>query len=206
MSTTLTPTPPRGRPRNDLARQKVLAAARAIMDAQGVAAVTMDALAAHTGVGKPTIYRTWPNAQAVAMAALLPPAPPTAPAPEHDPRIAIRASLESLIAALASRAGRSALRLIAASDGETELTRAFRHAVMLRAREEVRTILARSISEGTAPPHLDPALAADTLVAPIFFRLLAGHLPVEPAMLDSLLAMAFTGLAPPPLPPARAEA
>ena len=57
----------RGRPRSETARRKVLAAARELLAERGLAGLTMEGIAARAGVGKPTIYRQWPNAQAVAM-------------------------------------------------------------------------------------------------------------------------------------------
>src|SRR5277367_4816007 len=67
----------RGRPRDPVARRKILAAAAGLLDEGGLGAVTMEAIAARAGVGKPTIYRAWPNAQAVAMAAFLESAEPS---------------------------------------------------------------------------------------------------------------------------------
>ncbi|HEX9158687.1 MAG TPA: helix-turn-helix domain-containing protein, partial [Rhizomicrobium sp.] len=63
--------PPRGRPRDPATRKKILTAASQLLDEDGLPAVTMEAIAARAGVGKPTIYREWPNAQAVAMSAFL---------------------------------------------------------------------------------------------------------------------------------------
>ena len=68
MRTPKTPgTKKRGRPRSAVARRKILAAAAAMLNEGGLSAVTMEGIAARAGVGKPTIYREWPNAQAVAM-------------------------------------------------------------------------------------------------------------------------------------------
>jgi AcrR family transcriptional regulator len=61
----------RGRPRNLQARDAILRAARDLLHDAGPAAVTMEAVAARAGVGKPTVYRWWPNRHAVTMAALM---------------------------------------------------------------------------------------------------------------------------------------
>ena len=61
----------RGRPRNEAASFKVLEAARELLAEGGIAAVTIEELAARAGISRPTIYRSWPNAKAVAMAALI---------------------------------------------------------------------------------------------------------------------------------------
>ena len=65
------PPRPRGRPRSASAHAAILAAAHEILMEEGLTGVTVEAIAARAGVGKPTIYRTWPNAYAVAMAALI---------------------------------------------------------------------------------------------------------------------------------------
>src|SRR3979411_442986 len=62
---------PRGRPRSEKARVAILRAARAWLAGGGRGAVTMEAVAARARVGKPTVYRWWPDRHAVAMAALM---------------------------------------------------------------------------------------------------------------------------------------
>jgi len=48
------------RPRSEEARRKVLGAASDLMAARGVASLTIDEVAARSGVAKTTIYRHWP--------------------------------------------------------------------------------------------------------------------------------------------------
>src|SRR5688500_1295170 len=62
---------PRGRPRSTAAKEAILKAARELLDQGGVGAVTMEAVAARAGVGKPTVYRWWPDRHSVAMAAMM---------------------------------------------------------------------------------------------------------------------------------------
>src|ERR1700744_5204428 len=113
---------PRGRPRSARARTAILAAARPILDEAGITGLTMEGIAARAGVGKPTIYREWPNAHAVAMAALM-------SSEEAPPKLAGAASavselkrqLRAVASVFASRAGRQAAIMIASASGETEL-------------------------------------------------------------------------------------
>src|SRR6185503_4398119 len=62
---------PRGRPRDMAAHASILRAAAEILEEGGVTALTMEGVAQRAGVGKPTIYRSWRNAQELAMAALI---------------------------------------------------------------------------------------------------------------------------------------
>ncbi len=48
-----------GRPRDPRVDLRVLAATRELLGALGYAALTIDAVARHAGVGRPTIYRRW---------------------------------------------------------------------------------------------------------------------------------------------------
>lgn len=186
----------RGRPRNAAARERVLAAARALLDERGVAAVTMEELAARAGVGKPTIYRSWPNAKAVAMAALMQgPPEPTAPRTGRSTAADLKRTLRTLVAAFSTRAGRSAAMLVASADPTTEIAKVFRHHVILKAREDVRSIFARAIGDGSVRADADVEAALDLLVGPVFFRLLVGHAPLDDAFADATVEQALQGLA-----------
>jgi AcrR family transcriptional regulator len=200
----------RGRPRSAEARRRILEAARALLDEGGLPAVTMEAIAQRAQVGKPTIYRAWPNAQAVAMTALMerPAAPtPADPAPRKSaPRRArsssaaigaLREQLQSVVAAFATRAGRSAAALIASADAETEIAKAFRHNVVLKGRTAGRALLERAIAEGAVRADIDIEAALDLLFGPIFFRLLLGHQPLDAAFAHALVDHALAGLAEP---------
>ncbi|KAF0181865.1 MAG: TetR/AcrR family transcriptional regulator [Hyphomonadaceae bacterium] len=186
---------PRGRPRDESARAEVLAAARVLLQEGGLTAVTMDRLAARTGVGKPTIYRSWPNAHAVALDALLQsaalmPAVRESAAPLMD----LRKQLRKIAALFATPTGRSVALMIAAAQSETELAKVFRHRFMLASREEGRRLLARAIEAGEVRAKIDMEAALDLIYAPLFFRLLVGHGSLDRKFVDSVLDHALAGL------------
>ncbi|WP_393054453.1 TetR/AcrR family transcriptional regulator [Streptomyces sp. LN549] len=58
-----------GRPREERVTGAVLRAVVDMVHEQGIAAVTMDAVAARAGVSKPAIYRRWPTKQDLIIAA-----------------------------------------------------------------------------------------------------------------------------------------
>src|SRR5260370_36921305 len=63
-------TPQRGRPRSEKAHNAILKAAAELLLEKGLAAVSMDAVAARAGVSKATIYRWWPSKETLALEAV----------------------------------------------------------------------------------------------------------------------------------------
>lgn len=190
-------TPParRGRPRSAPARARVLRAARELLDSKGPAAVTIEAVAARSGVSKPTIYRTWPNAQAVVMAALMhAPVPPAAARRRGSSLGALRHHLRGIADTFASRTGRNVTMMLASADAETELSKAFRHHFILARREEGRALLLAAVAHGDVRADLDVEIALDLLYGPIFFRVILGHAVVDGEFCDRLVAQLAHGL------------
>lgn len=184
----------RGRPRNQAARAAILAAARELLDEGGIPAVTMEELAARTGVSKPTIYRSWPNAQAVAMAALSEISPSGATPSGRSLEQDVKRVLRGLVETFRSRAGRNAATLIASADPNTEIGRAFRHHVILKCREQVGELIKRGIDDGVVRADVEIDVALDMILAPVFFRLLLGHAPLDRGFADAAVEHALTGL------------
>ena len=50
-----------GRPRNEESKNAILNATVDLLEESGYSNLTIEAIAAHAGVGKSTIYRWWPN-------------------------------------------------------------------------------------------------------------------------------------------------
>jgi len=193
---TETPSVRRGRPRSETARRKVLEAARELLAERGLAGLTMEGIAARAGVGKPTIYRQWPNAQAVAMDAFLE-AEDAAPRVDgREPALsALRRQLHGIAAAFSSPAGRSTAAMIAAAQNDSELAKVFRQRFILRGRETGRALLQQAIEQGAVRADLELEVALDLIYAPLFFRLLIGHGPLDRDFTDALLDTALEGCA-----------
>ncbi len=185
----------RGRPRDHAVRKKILAAAASLLDEGGLGAVTMEAIASRAGVGKPTIYRAWPNAHAVAMAAFLETAE-VAPGRRigKSPLGVLRRQLRKIAEVFSTRAGRNTAMMIAAAQNDSELAKVFRNHFILKSREEGRLLLAAAQRVGELRADFDVETALDLVYAPLYFRLLIGHGPLDGAFTDALLEMAVTGL------------
>ena len=182
------PSPARGRPRDPRTRAAILAAARGLLERGGLTAVTIEAIAQKAGVSRPTIYRYWSNAPAVAMAAFLEATgAPEAARSARTPYAALRAQLHAVADAFAAPTGRSVAAMVAAAQSETELAKAFRHEFITRNRDATRLLLERCIEDKLVAPPADMELALDLIFGPLFYRLLMGHAPITRVFVDQLL-------------------
>ncbi|MBY5852531.1 TetR/AcrR family transcriptional regulator [Rhizobium ruizarguesonis] len=186
----------RGRPPSAAAQRRALAAAHEILMAEGFGRMTIEAVAARSGVGKPTIYRSWANAQELAMAALLVNRLPEAEVGGGTAQAALGAQMSGLVTAFASTRGRQITMALAAADPESEFTKAFRNQVILSSRNAGRVILEEALARGEIVPPLDMEALLDMIYGPVFFRLLVGHRPVSPEFGDAIVRTALRAVAP----------
>jgi AcrR family transcriptional regulator len=189
------PRRPRGRPRSERARVAILRAARALLADGGPGAVTMEAVAARAGVGKPTVYRWWPDRHAVAMAALMDTPPGEGVAASGGSAItALRAQLRAVAKRFATSTGRHVTSMLAAADPDSELSKAFRNHFVLARRAEGEAFLERAKANREVRRDLDVEVALDLLYGPLFFRLLIGHAALDESFMDKVLDAAVRGM------------
>jgi AcrR family transcriptional regulator len=187
---------PRGRPRDPKVRAAILRAAHELLETHGLTGVTMEAVAAKAGVGKPTIYREWPNAHAVALAAFLESTPVEMPSrASRSPIADLKHQLRKVAALFGTRTGRAIAAMIAASQGETELSKVFRNHFILKSRADGRKLLERAVAAKDLRTDLDYEVALDLIYAPLYFRLLIGHGALDAAFTDAVVKHALTGMA-----------
>jgi AcrR family transcriptional regulator len=188
--------PQRGRPRSEEARRAILGATYELLAAQGPGRLTVEAVAAKAGVGKPTIYRYWPNARALEMAAMLEqPLPDTNVCAGGSASSDLQQQLEKVVAIFAEKRGRQMTQMIAAAEPDSELSKLFRNTVILKCREEGRAILTRGISDHQIRADLNVEIALDMIYGSLFYRLLVGHAPLEASFANDLVVTALQGIA-----------
>ena len=180
---------PPGRPRSEKARKAILDSAFELLRHGGVGSVTVEAVATKAGVGKPTIYRYWDNAHELAMAAIM------AQSDGEPARVrgtdalgALQTQLAQVVARFSRPQGRQAAILMAASDGESELSKAFRNQVILQSREQGRELLQDAMASGEIRPDIALEAVLDMIYGPIFYRLLAGHAPLDEEVAGQIVA------------------
>jgi AcrR family transcriptional regulator len=185
-----------GRPPSERARQAILDTAYRILMNEGLGRMTVERVASEAGVGKPTIYRSWNNAQELAMAAFMAhPESEQAKYPKGSARAAIIAHLSSVITAFASNRGRQITLTMASADPESELAKAFRNQVIMKSRETGRNLINLGIQSDSLKVNTDIDAVLDMLYGPVFFRLLAGHLALTADFATQLVDTIFDGIA-----------
>jgi hypothetical protein len=123
-------------------------------------------------------------------------APPAAHEPENSAIAALQAQLREVARVFSAPLGRNVTVMIAAAEQETELSKAFRNHFILARRSEGRVFLEKAVANGELRSDLDIEVALDLIYAPIFYRLLMGHAPLDAKFTDGVLTHVLEGLRP----------
>jgi AcrR family transcriptional regulator len=161
-----------GRPRDAHRDEAILAAAIAILNAEGYAGLTIEGVAARAGVGRPTIYRRWASKPALVVAALA-----------DSTRIAVpdvdTGSLRRDLVAMQRRqialmnspeSRRITAGLVADLATDPELAHMYVGEYLAPRRAVVFRVLQRGVDRGELHPEADFAFVHDLLVGPLFMR------------------------------------
>ncbi len=182
----------RGRPRDEDARARILQAAIQILESTCFINATADAIAERAGASKATIYRWWPNKEAVFIEALRETTAQELPFPDTgDLREDIRQQLHNFVKLLTGRRGRTFKAFIAAGQSDPEVAEAFRNLWIKPRRAQTRAVLERHQQAGRIAPEIDLECFIDLLYGPFYLRLVGGHRPLTPALADAITDMAL---------------
>ena len=203
------PAPLRGRPRSEKASQAILEAAADLLLENGLAAVSMDAVAARAGVSKATIYRWWPTKETLALDALY---HEWAAVPPPRDTGSLRGDLLSLLRPWVRLAGkrpygRAIAALITEAQTNPEFAREYRERFLAPRRDLARAVLRRAIDRGEIPASTKIEVTLDLLYGPVYHRLLHGHAPLNDRFIRDVIDTTLGGIMPPaPSSPAASPA
>ena len=176
-------------------RERVLAAAGAILRAAGYTALTMERVAAESGVAKTTLYRQWPTKAALCMDLYL----EEAGRELHDPDTGdVAKDLRHIVNAVVrlqtkTVAGPAFLGLIAEAQINPGSREAFLAEFAERRRAITRRVIERAVARGELRPDVDVELLIDVIGGATTFRLLQGHAPLNARFAESLVALVLEG-------------
>lgn len=184
----------RGRPRDEVARKRILDAALELVEAQGFGATTTDAIAERAGASKATIYRWWPNKAAVLMEALREAVAQESPFPDTGSlREDIRIQLRNFVKLLTGRRGRIFKAFVAAAQNDPEVAETFR-AVWIAPRRAIAKAALERHRGREMRVDVDVDLLMDAIYGPLYFRLLAGHRALTEKFTDELTDVVLEGI------------
>jgi len=165
-----------GRPRSVRADEAILTAVLELLaDGTTAEALSMEAVAARAGVGKATIYRRWPNKDALLLDAV---ASLKGPTPEITGE-SVRDDLIALLRPVGQKSPQAARVLpciMTEMHRSPELRRCYQK-VMEPRRERMREVFRRGIASGELRPDLDIEVTMAMLVGPLLSQAMLGWNP-----------------------------
>jgi AcrR family transcriptional regulator len=185
---------PTGRPRDPDLDDAILDATIALLAQEGFARMSIEQVAAHAGVGKPTIYRRWPSKVGLVIAALSRPHAERSSSDHGTVRERLTRLIEELCVSVRKEPAKGVLAaLVAEIPRDPELASAVREVFLAKRRDTAYALLREGIAAGELREDLDLELASDALVGPIMLRVLLTGGRITPALGATLVDAFYDG-------------
>lgn len=183
-----------GRPRSEQARQAILRSTSRLLQHTGFAELSIEAIAAHAGVGKATVYRWWPDKGALVVDAFASSAEDELHFPDSGSVFKdMTLQMNQFLGILRSRRGRIVAAVIAGGQSDPGLMQAFRERFLLPRRREAYQTLRRGMERGELPRNLDLDLLLDVLYGAIYMRFLIRHAQLSEAYIMNVCRLVLRG-------------
>lgn len=176
-------------------RNAVLTAAGDVLRRDGYAGLTMERIAAESGVAKTTLYRSWPTKAALCMDLYL----DVAGRELHDPDTGdVARDLKKIAGTMVSLhqrtvAGPAFIGLIAEAQVSPGTRPAFLAEFAEKRRALTRAVLRRGVERGQLRADTDIDLVIDVIGGATTFRLLQRHAPLTRRFTDALVTLVVAG-------------
>ncbi len=185
----------RGRPRSEDCRSAILRSAADLLLQRGLRHTTAEAIAQQAGVSKATLYKWWPNKNAVALEAFLHQI-------EADVRIAdtgnftddFRLQLRAAVQFYTGPHGQLFTQLVSEAQHDPAFAQDFAEKLIQTRRTATAIIWQRGLERREVRDDIDPDVAFDLIFGPMVSRLLTRHAPLSEAVADQLVSAALGGL------------
>lgn len=180
--------------RNETARQAILTAALEVCRDVGYEATSVEAIARLAEVGKQTIYRWWPSKGMLLLDALQTRAGETGTFPDTGDVVADMASQIHAVGRLFSHPDLAPVvrAIVAGQQSDPAIAERFRDELLEPRRASAAQRLTLAAERGELPPEPDPTHLIELLYAPLYYRLLVTHEPLDAAYVEAHLAAVFT--------------
>ena len=164
-----------------------------------VGSLTVEAVAARSGVAKTTIYRRWRDKWELALDAVMIDMLPRLDEPVDvgDTRKELLTFINSVVKMLATPPyGQAMQALVSQIATDPDLARVYREQVVEPRQAELTPVIKRGIARGDLRPDTDVRLIHELLVGPIFYRLLFSGAPLDRNLGRRIVDAILAGFAP----------
>ncbi|MFK4812065.1 TetR/AcrR family transcriptional regulator [Devosia sp. ZW T5_3] len=183
-----------GARRNPDTQEAILDAAEAIVEEEGIAGFSIEAVAKRARAGKPTIYKWWPGRTAL----LLEVYHRHKPANVHMDTGSVEGDVVAFFTGVFAHWGNTGagqvFRFIVAEAQRDEAAAASLRAYALERRQQSGQIFERGVARGELAVDIDTGLAADMLAGFAWHRLLTGRLIADPEEMRQAARQLVRGL------------
>jgi AcrR family transcriptional regulator len=182
------------RPRSEEARRKAIAAAIDLIIERGVANLSIEEVAARSGVAKTTIYRHWPERASLIIDTVR----STFSHVTTPDTGSLRGDLETYFgemvrADLNGKVGKLTPSLLDAAARDPEIN-SLMDRLSLERQQPLMTMVGRAQQRGELPADLDRDVVVGTVIGPIVFRKVVQRRPVDAAYVAKCLDVILPGL------------
>lgn len=185
----------RGRPRCEDSRSRILDAGLELLEQSSFAEITADAIAERAGASKATIYRWWPNKDAVLVEALREAVAQELPFPvTGDLREDIRLQLQNFIKLVTGRRARIFTAFVAAAQSDPEVAETFQRVWREPRRAALKAGLERHRGKQMRE-DADLEMVLDAIYGPLYYRLLTGNKKFQEGYAEALTDIIIKGIA-----------
>lgn len=169
-----------GARRNPDTQEAILDAAEAIVEEEGIAGFSIEAVAKRARAGKPTIYKWWPGRTALLLEVYHRHKPANVHMDTGSVEGDVVAFFTGVFAHWGSTGAGQVFRFIVAEAQRDEAAAASLRAYALERRQQSGQIFERGVARGELAADIDTGLAADMLAGFAWHRLLTGRLIADP--------------------------
>jgi AcrR family transcriptional regulator len=159
---------------------------------KGYSGLTVEGVAARSGVHKTTVYRRWTSVRGLVADALELAGGEPWPVPDTG---TIEGDLRALARLVVTgftdpREGPVSTAFISAAMQDVGAAAAL-HAFFMARHEQSAVLITRAVARGELPARVDPAEVVRVTVAPLYYRLFISREPVDGAVADRAAAVAL---------------
>jgi AcrR family transcriptional regulator len=183
--------------RSARAHQAILTATTEMLTEAGYSALTIEGVAARSGVAKTTVYRWWPTKGALVIEAISLALPTPTQTDTGDLRRDLLTAVRRVVHTFAHTPVGAVIPALAADVmSDPTLAEQFRDQLIRPRRSAVVEVLLRAAARGELPTDVDTDLLLDVYAGAVFYRILMSGEPVTDLMAEQLVGLLLDGKTP----------